>query len=98
MPRLYRLNTLEVASMTAQVGISIEWVEYADYPVYTQRFLPFVENVSVLDLIMNTGPQAKRYMKSFSSYSGDGMTHESTKSERVKTPYHASRIDVDEAP
>ena len=50
-----------------EAGISIEWVDYSDYPPYAQRFLPFDGNVSILDLIMNTGSEATHYMKSFSN-------------------------------
>jgi hypothetical protein len=49
----------------ALAGIAITYVDYSDYPEYPQLFPPFEQEVSVLDLILNTGPHARRYMKSF---------------------------------
>ncbi len=47
-------------------GVSVRWMSYADYPEYTQLFPPFDHAVSILDLLFNTGPDARSYMKSFS--------------------------------
>jgi WbqC-like protein family len=49
----------------ARAGIGITYVDYSDYPEYPQLFPPFKHDVSILDLILNTGPHARRYMKSF---------------------------------
>ena len=46
-------------------GINVEWMDYSDYPEYKQLFPPFDHNVSIIDLIFNTGPKAQKYMKSF---------------------------------
>lgn len=46
-------------------GIRVEWMDYSGYPEYPQLFPPFVHGVSVLDVLMNVGPAARRYMKSF---------------------------------
>lgn len=41
-------------------------MNYEGYPEYPQRGIgPFVHQVSVLDLLFNTGSDAPRYMKSF---------------------------------
>jgi len=45
-------------------GIEVEWMEYGGYPEYEQLFPPFLHEVSILDLIFNMGPDARRYMKS----------------------------------
>ena len=49
----------------ARVGISVHWMDYSNYPEYTQAFPPFMHEVSILDLIFNEGPNAAKYMKSF---------------------------------
>ena len=46
-------------------NIHVEWIDYSNYPCYPQQFEPFEHSVSVVDLILNTGPEAHRYMKSF---------------------------------
>jgi WbqC-like protein family len=52
-------------TLFAKVGISVQWVDYSDYPEYRQLFPPFEHAVSVIDLLFNEGPHAWRYMKSF---------------------------------
>ncbi len=49
----------------ARAGIAVTYMDYSDYPEYPQLFPPFEQEVSILDLILNTGPHARRYMKSF---------------------------------
>jgi hypothetical protein len=44
-------------------GIRLEFKSY-DYPPYPQLWGEFVGEVSVLDLLFNTGPEARRYLKS----------------------------------
>ena len=44
-------------------GIEDAWFDYAGYPAYPQRFGPFVHEVSVLDLLFNTGPDAQRLFR-----------------------------------
>jgi hypothetical protein len=46
-------------------GITVEWMDYSDYPTYEQPYPPFEHGVSVLDLIFCTGPDAPHHMKSF---------------------------------
>lgn len=46
----------------AQVGIGLEWKDYAGYPEYPQRFPPFEHGVSILDLLFNAGPEAGGYI------------------------------------
>lgn len=50
-----------------QEGICVHWYEYHGYPEYTQIHGEFDHNVSVLDLIFNTGDDAANYMLSFGS-------------------------------
>jgi len=53
-------------SLFAAEGIEVEWMDYDGYPEYHQLFPPFRHDVTILDLIFNTGDQATTYMKSFS--------------------------------
>lgn len=46
-------------------GIRLEYKNY-DYPPYPQLWGDFVGNVTILDLIANTGPAARDYIKSLS--------------------------------
>ncbi|MDP3921444.1 MAG: WbqC family protein [Candidatus Omnitrophota bacterium] len=47
-------------------GIEVEWLDYSGYPEYTQLHPPFEHGVTILDLIFNEGPNAAKYMKTFS--------------------------------
>ena len=47
---------LDVELFTAN-GISIVWQDYV-HPVYTQLHGPFCSHLSVLDLLLNEGPQS----------------------------------------
>jgi hypothetical protein len=46
-------------------GINIQWMEYNNYPQYSQQHGAFEHGVTILDLLFNTGEEATRYMKSF---------------------------------
>ena len=46
-------------------GIRLVYFDYSAYPEYPQLFPPFEHRVSVLDLILNAGPESPRYMLSF---------------------------------
>jgi hypothetical protein len=50
----------------AQAGIRLTYMDYSGYPEYPQLYPPFEHNVSVLDLIFNTGPEAGMYLKNCS--------------------------------
>jgi len=52
-------------SLFQDEGIEVRYLDYSGYPEYDQLFPPFVHTVSILDLILNMGPEAPRYMKSF---------------------------------
>ncbi|MFC1695165.1 WbqC family protein [Pseudomonadota bacterium] len=51
--------------LARQENITISWVDYSGYDEYAQLFPPFEHGVTVLDLLFNTGPQARVFMKSF---------------------------------
>ncbi|MGB1286655.1 MAG: WbqC family protein [Aggregatilineales bacterium] len=51
----------------ADADIQVQYMNYDDYREYEQLFPPFVQGVSVLDLLFNTGDNARDYMKSFTS-------------------------------
>lgn len=51
---------LEVEKL-AEHGISVEWMSY-EYPEYPQLFPPFDPAVTVVDLLMNAGPDAPDYI------------------------------------
>jgi len=65
-------------SLFEKQGIRVCWMDYGGYPEYDQLFSPpFIHEVSILDLILNEGPEgAKACMLSFPSASrvqrGDG--------------------------
>ena len=44
-------------------GIEVEWMDYSRYPSYRQLYQPFEIGVSVIDLIFNVGPNAKKFLK-----------------------------------
>lgn len=46
-------------------GIRLRYMDYSGYPEYDQAFPPFDHHVSIVDLILNQGPDAPKYMKSF---------------------------------
>jgi hypothetical protein len=52
-------------------NITVVYMDYADYPEYSQLFPPFAHAVSIVDLLCNVGPDAPRYMKSFVQKSTD---------------------------
>lgn len=47
--------------------IKVEWLDYSGYKEYEQLYPPFDHAVSIIDLILSVGPQAKNYLKSFNS-------------------------------
>jgi hypothetical protein len=47
----------------AAAGIELRFADYSGYPAYPQLHGPFIHQVSVLDLLLNTGLDAPRYMK-----------------------------------
>ena len=53
------------ASLFARENIALRFFDYTQYPEYHQLFPPFTHQVSIVDLLLNEGPQARRYMKSF---------------------------------
>jgi hypothetical protein len=44
-------------------GIHVEYFDYSGYPIYRQLHPPFEHAVSVIDLILNEGRAARRYLK-----------------------------------
>jgi hypothetical protein len=52
------------ASLFAEAGIELEYIDYSGYPEYPQLHPPFEHEVTVLDLLFNTGPEAPGLMKS----------------------------------
>lgn len=47
-----------------EVGMNVEWIDYGGYAEYHQLFPPFEHGVSVIDLILNEGENAKNFLKS----------------------------------
>jgi hypothetical protein len=50
-------------TLFASAGISVEYMDYSDYAEYPQQFPPFEHHVSVIDLLLAVGPEARRYLK-----------------------------------
>ena len=46
-------------------GIKVRYMDYSKYPEYNQLFPPFEHGVSIIDLIVNEGENASKFMKSF---------------------------------
>lgn len=55
-----------VDELFAEAGIRLHWMDYSGYPEYPQLHGTFEHGVSILDLLFQTGPDATRYMKTFS--------------------------------
>lgn len=53
-------------SLFTEAGIKLTYLDYSGYPQYRQLYGEFTHEVSILDLIFNEGPNAIKYMKSFS--------------------------------
>ncbi len=45
-----------------EAGIKLSWMDYSHYPAYSQSYPPFVHEVSVVDLLYHTGPDAIKYL------------------------------------
>jgi hypothetical protein len=54
-------------SLFEEAGIELEYMDYSGYPEYPQLHPPFEHEVTILDLLFNTGPEAPRFMKSFAA-------------------------------
>jgi len=52
-----------VPELFSEAGITIEYMDYSDYPEYSQLYTGFEHKVTILDLIFNVGPEAPYYMK-----------------------------------
>lgn len=48
-----------------QLGMRVEYMDYSGYPEYDQLYPPFDHFVTVLDLLLNAGPDAPRKMLTF---------------------------------
>lgn len=46
----------------AREGMRLEWMDYSRYPEYGQLYPPFEHSVTILDLILNEGPEATSYL------------------------------------
>jgi len=53
---------LEIVRFTA-AGMTVSYADYSSYPVYPQLHEPFKHDVSILDLLFNTGSAASTFMK-----------------------------------
>lgn len=51
--------------MFAAAGITLTYIDYSGYPEYPQSYPPFEHGVSIVDLILHTGTDAPKYMRSF---------------------------------
>ena len=48
-----------------EAGIRLKYFDYGGYPEYRQLFPPFEHRVSIIDLLLNEGRDAGRYMLTF---------------------------------
>jgi hypothetical protein len=47
----------------ASHGVQVQWADYSGYPEYRQLHPPFDHQVSIVDLLLNEGREAKRFLK-----------------------------------
>jgi WbqC-like protein family len=52
-----------VESCFADLGITLSWFDYSGYPPYPQLWGEFTHGVTILDLLLNCGPDARSYMR-----------------------------------
>lgn len=52
-------------SKFSEKGVTVHYFDYSGYPEYEQMNGEFTHGVSILDLIFNTGANAKQFMKTF---------------------------------
>lgn len=45
-----------------QAGIKLQFMDYSGYPEYEQLHPPFMHHVSIIDLLLNCGPEAAYYI------------------------------------
>ena len=50
-------------TLFSAVGITVRFADYSGYPEYPQLHPPFDHHVSIIDLLLNTGPDARSYMR-----------------------------------
>jgi hypothetical protein len=50
-------------SVFLNCDIKVSWFDYSAYPSYPQLWGEFVHGVTILDLLFNTGKEAKKYMR-----------------------------------
>jgi WbqC-like protein len=48
--------------LLARRGIAVEFFDYSGHPEYEQLHPPFDHHVSIVDLLLNTGGEARRYL------------------------------------
>ncbi|PSM18283.1 WbqC family protein [Nitratireductor sp. StC3] len=60
----------------AEAGIAVEWMDYSGYREYPQLHGAFEHAVSIIDLVLNTGPAAAGYLKSGRRAEGVDDTHD----------------------
>lgn len=51
------------ADLFEQANIKLSWMDYSQYPEYSQLYPPFEHGVSIIDLIINTGPEANSFRR-----------------------------------
>ncbi len=51
------------AELFAEAGVELRWIDYDGYAEYPQLHGEFDHNVSILDLLLNTGTDARTYMR-----------------------------------
>ena len=47
----------------ARAGIAVRYMDYTGYPEYPQLYPPFVHEVSIVDLLFQTGPDAATFLR-----------------------------------
>lgn len=59
----------------ADVGITVEFFDYAGYPEYPQLYPPFEHAVSIVDLLFHAGHEAPRFIWGWRSEAASGQPY-----------------------
>jgi hypothetical protein len=63
-----------VPDLFAEASIQLAWMDYSGYAEYPQLYGPFEHGVSILDLIVHCGPDARHYLKCSRHGSGRALS------------------------
>jgi hypothetical protein len=80
----------------ADAGLTLFWADYSGYPTYPQASDTFEHGVSVIDLLMRVGPNARYHLKSTKDWilSSRGLMSDVSAQQRQATSSHDPGNDI----